>query len=201
MGLFSSGKKWKRAAEAVLKKAQTLEDYQRDVEFQRAILSNIRQQRLAQAQLAVVSYNESAFSSNIAGASANINSALAGETRYGYETSQRMEKIQDYQEQYKTYMEKYAKQQKKRAGAFSVAGIALGAVTGGLGAGLVAGGMTAAQGALAGASIGQGVGQMSSNTGQFEQGLNNIISSAGQSYRMYTLANRKPITIDDIYDY
>lgn len=201
MGLFSPGSKWKRAAEAELRQAQNIEGVQRDVEFQRALLSNIRQQRLAQSQLALTSYNESAVSSNIKGASANIDSALAGEMTFSYGTSERMQSIQDHQQKAKEYMEKYADQQKKRSAAFAVAGVALGALTGGLGAGLAAGGMTAAQGAIMGASIGQGVGQMTSNTGQFEQGLNNTISGVGQSYRMYTLANRKPITIDDIYDY
>jgi hypothetical protein len=179
MGLFSSGSKWKKRAQAALKKAQTIEDYQRDVEFQRSLLSNIRQQRIAQAQLAVGSYSTDFQSSTISGYSANIDSTFAGETDYGYGTSQRMEKIQDYQEQYRTYMEKYAKQQKKKAGAFAVAGAVLGAVTGGLGFGAV--------GALAGASIGQGIGQITSNTGQLETGLNNIIAGASQGYQGYML--------------
>lgn len=179
MGLFSSGSKWKKRAQAALKKAQTIEDYQRDVEFQRSLLSNIRQQRIAQAQLTAGSYSTDFQSSTISGYSANIDSTLAGEMDYGYGTSQRMEKIQDYQEQYKTYMDKYAKQQKKKAGAFAVAGAVLGAVTGGIGFGAV--------GALAGASVGQGIGQIASNTGQLEIGLNNIISGASQGYQGYML--------------
>lgn len=196
MGIFSSGSKWKKAAQEALKKAQNLEDYQRDVEFQRALLSNIRQQRMAQAQLAITSFNESAVASTNIGASANIDSALAGETVYGYETSERMEKIQQYQEDYKTYMKKYAKQQKKRAAGFSVAGIVIGALTGGAGAGLVAGGMSAGMGAMAGATVGQGVGQIASNTGQFETGLNNVIGGASQAYKMGYISN---MSIKDKY--
>ena len=182
MSVFSSGSKWKKRAQAALKKAQTIEDYQRDVEFQRSLLSNIRQQRIAQAQLTAGSYSTDFQSSTITGYSANVDSTLAGEMDYGYGTSQRMEKIQDYQEQYRTYMKKYAKQQKKKAGAFAVAGAVLGAVTGGLGFGLT--------GAAIGASIGQGIGQITSNTGQFETGLNNVISGASQAYRGYELDNR-----------
>ena len=179
MGLVSSGSKWKNAARGALASAHALEDQQRGMEFQRGLLSNIRQQRLAQAQLSLMNYSESFTSSSAAGASANIDSTLASEMKYSYESSQRAEDIQDYQEQYKAYMDKYAKQQKRKAGAFAVAGAVLGAVTGGLGFGLM--------GAAVGASIGQGVGQMASNTGQFETGLNNVISGAGQAYRGYEL--------------
>ena len=190
MGIFSSGSKWKNAARNALKNAQRIEYYQRDLEFQRGLLSNIRQNRLARSQLELGNYSDSYTSSSSAGAMANINSPLAGEIEYSYSTSQRMQEIQDYQEQAQDYMEKYAKQQKKKATAFSIAGIALGAVTGGLGAGLAAGGMTAAGGAITGATMGQGIGQMFSNTGQFGQGLSNVISGAAQAYTLHNMSNK-----------
>ena len=188
MSVFSSGSKWKKRAQAALKKAQTIEDYQRDVEFQRSLLSNIRQQRLAQAQLSLMNYSESFTSSSAAGASANVDSALASEMDYGYGTSQRMEKIQDYQQAAQQYMKKYAKQLKKKAAGFAVVGAVAGAVTGGLGFGLM--------GAVAGASIGQGVGQMASNTGQFETGLNNVISGASQAYQAHEYRNEYERLLD-----
>ena len=181
MGLVSSGSKWKNAARGALASAQALEDQQKDVEFQRGLLSNIRQQRMAQAQLSLMNYSDSFTSSSVAGASANIDSALASEMKYSYESSQRAEDIQDYQEQYKAYMKKYASQQKKKSAGFAVAGAVLGAVTGGFGFGLM--------GAAYGASIGQGLGQMASNTGQFETGLNNVISGASQAYQAHEYEN------------
>jgi hypothetical protein len=179
MGLFSSGNKWKRRAQVALEKAQAIEDYQRDVEFQRGLLSNIRQQRIAQAQLSLMNYSDSFTSSSAAGASANIDSALAGEMDYSYGTSQRAPDIQNYQQTAQQYMEKYAKQQKKKAGAFAVAGAVLGAVTGGIG---FAAGLS---GTLAGATIGQCLGQIASNTGQTETGINNVISGIGSVYADY----------------
>ena len=183
MGVFSSGSKWKNAAIEALESARAVESQQKDIDFRRGLLSNIRQQRMAQAQLAVVNYSDSYTSSSAAGASANIDSALASEMKYSYESSQRAEDIQNYQEKAQEYMKKYAKQQKTKATAFAVTGAALAAVTGGLAAGAVAGGMTASTGAIVGAQIGQGLGQMASNTGQFQTGLNNVISGISQGYQ------------------
>jgi hypothetical protein len=187
MGIYSSGSKWKNAARGALAQAEALEDQQRDVEFQRGLLSNIRQQRIAQAQLSLMNYSDSFTSSSAAGASANIDSALAGEMKYSYESSQRAEDIQDYQQAAQQYMKKYAKQQKTRAMSFAVTG----AVVGGVVAGAVAaaGGValmsTAGAAAVtAGATIGQGVGQMASNTGQFETGFSNVLGGLGQIGRM-----------------
>jgi hypothetical protein len=148
MGLFSSGSKWKQAAREALASAQNIEDYQRDVEFQRGILSNIRQQRMAQAQLSLMNYSDSFTSSSAAGAQAMLDTGLSDVTRYSFETSQRMEEIQDYQQDAQQYMKKYAKQQKKKAAGFAVVGAVAGAVTGGLGFGLM--------GAAIGTQVGQG---------------------------------------------
>lgn len=181
MGVYSSGSKWKNAAQGALASAQALEDQQKDIDFRRGLLSNIRQQRMAQAQLAIANYSDSYSSSSAAGASANIDSALASEMKYSYESSQRAEDIQNYQQDAQQYMKKYANQQKKKSTAVAVTGAVVGALTGGLGllAGVgIAGGLS---GAVTGATIGQGIGQMASNTGQFETGLNNVIAGGAQA--------------------
>ena len=182
MSIYSSGSKWKNAARGALASAQALEDQQRDVEFQRGLLSNIRQQRIAQAQLSLMNYSDSFTSSSAAGASANIDSALAGEMKYSYESSQRAEDIQDYQQAAQQYMKKYAKQQKTRATAFAVTGAIAGGVFGAamLPAGVALASTTGAMAVTAGATIGQGIGQMASNTGQFDTGFSNVLGGLGQ---------------------
>jgi hypothetical protein len=188
MGVFSSGSKWKQAARGALASAQALENQQKDIDFQRGLLSNIRQQRMAQAQLSLMNYSESFTSSSAIGASANVDSALASEMKYSYESSQRAEDIQGYQQAAQQYMDKYASQQKKKAAGFAVVGAVAGAVTGGLGFGLM--------GAAIGTQIGQGLGQMASNTGQFETGLNNVISGASQAYQAHEYENNYERLLD-----
>lgn len=206
MSVFSSGSKWKSAAREALRSAQAIEDTQRDIEAQRSLLANIRQHRLASAQLDLMNYSDSYTSSSDAGASAMLDTGLADINRYSFETSQRMEEIQDYQEKYKTYMKKYAKQQKTRATAFSVAAIAGTVLTGGalgvMGAAGTAAGSAGAASAAAGGSalaqfgagawsalgtygsITQGAAQILSGTGQTETGISNIISGIGQNMRL-----------------
>lgn len=187
MGMYGSGSKWKNAARGALASAQALEDQQRDIEFQRSLLSNIRQQRMAQAQLSLMNTNSNYTTSSAAGASANIDSTLAGEMEYAYETSQRAEDIQQYQQDAQRYMKKYAKQQKTRAMSFAVTGAVVGGALGAAAA--AAGGIavmsaTGAAAVTAGATIGQGVGQMASNTGQFETGFSNVLGGLGQIGKM-----------------
>lgn len=206
MSVYSSGSKWKNAAKGALASAQALEDQQRDIEFQRSLLSNIRQQRMAQAQMSLSNYSDSYTSSSAAGASASLNSSLAGEMKYSYETSQRAEDIQDYQQAAQQYMKKYAKQQKTRATAFAVTGaaaaiVAAPALAAGLGAlgsaatsaGLstIGGGLTAVGTVIEGASaftlaqVGMGIGQMASNTGQSDIGIKNVLEGSETIYSGY----------------
>lgn len=182
MGLVSSGSKWKNAARGALASAQALEDQQKDIEFQRSLLSNIRQQRMAQAQLSLMNTDSNYTTSSAAGASANIDSTLAGEMKYSYETSQRAEDIQQYQQDAQRYMKKYAKQQKTRAMSFAVTGAIAGGVLGAamLPAGVALASTAGAAAVTAGATIGQGIGQMASNTGQFDTGLSNVLNGIGQ---------------------
>lgn len=196
MSWFSSGSKYKYRAQEALASAQALEEQQSDIEFRRQLLSNIRQERIARAQLESGNYSDDFSSSSAAGATANIDSSLAGETLYSYDTSKRMKKIQDYQQTAVYNMKKYAKQQQKRAAAFSIAGTVAGAVTGGAlgGLGLLGAGVgSGLSGALSGASmvsqIGQGIGQIASGTGaqQTSLGIQNIFSGGSGIYSMNSI--------------
>jgi hypothetical protein len=190
MGLFSSGSKYKYKAEGALASAKALTEQQSDIEFRRQLLSNIRQERLARAQLETGNYSDDFSSSSVAGATAMIDSSLAGESLYAYESSKRADQIQSYNEQAEYYNRKYQKAQKKKAITMSVVGMAAGALTGGaLGAAGLIGGMTAASGAIAGSQIGQGIGQIASKTGQEQQGFKNLLGGIGFGYKS-TVNNR-----------
>lgn len=189
MGIYSSGSKYKYAAQGALESARALTSAQNDAEFRRQLLSNIRQERIARAQLAAGNYSDDYTSSSAAGATANIDSSLAGESIYAYEASKRAEQIQNYQQSAVNYMKKYQKQQKTRATAFAVTGLALGAVTGGaLGAaGMLGAGVGGLSGGIMGAQIGQGLGQVASGTGQWQQGIQNILSGGTGIYNLNSI--------------
>lgn len=174
MGIYSSGNKWKRRAQAAEAEAAALTEEQQREDFGRNLLANIRQQRLAAAQLESMKSSDIATSSTEAGAAANVNSALAGEMGYSYRSTARMQQIQDYQQMANAYYKKYQKQQKTRATAIQVTGIVAGAVAGAALAPVGA----AALGAAAGATVGQGVGQMANK--DIAGGLGTIAKGVGQ---------------------
>lgn len=181
MAFWSSGKKWKRRAESALNTVRDIQDYQSEVEFRRQLLSNIRQERIARAQLEVGNYSTTARTSSQQGALANIDSSLAGEADFSYSSSERQQQMTDLTRQAERYYKKYQKQQNRRAAAFSIGGLAAGALTGG-----VLGGMS---GAVYGAQIGQGIGQIVSGTGQWQQGIGNILSGGTQIWSTNQVEN------------
>lgn len=194
MNLFgSSGKKYKRAAERALRTAEDIQDYQSEVELRRNLISNIRQERIARAQLEVGNYSTTARSSSAAGALANIDSSLAGEAYFSYASSDRAQRVQELNEYAQKMYKKYEKKQKNRATTMAIAGIAAGALTGGaLGAAGLAGGLSTGMAAITGAQIGQGIGQIAANTGATDYGIQNILGGIGtgySAYRINTIAN------------
>ena len=196
MSYFSSGKKWKKRAEGAINAANAIDDYQSEVEFRRQLLSNIRQERIARAQLDSMHYSDDFTSSSAAGATANIDSSLAGETIFSYESSKRQQQMTDLTQQAERYYKKYQKQQKTRAAAYAITGLAAGALTGGVlgAAGMLGAGVgSGLSGALTGASmlsqIGQGFGQIASGTGQWQQGLGNILSGGTGLYSLNQVEN------------
>ena len=186
---MASPSHYKHQAERYLNKATEIDNYQNEVEFRRQLLSNIRQARIARAQLEVGNYNPAADISTKQGTIANIESSLAGEADFSYSSSVRQQQITDYTNLAQKYYNKYQKAQKKRAGAFAigglVAGAALGAVTGGLGFGLT--GVDLIGAGVSGAQIGQGLGQIASSTGQTQLGIQNILSGAAQTYTLNSI--------------
>lgn len=174
-----SASKWKYRAQEALASAQALTEQQQDVEFRRQLLSNIRQERMARAQLETGNYSDDFSSSSAAGATANIDSSLAGESLYAYQSSKRMQQIQNYNQQAEEYNRKYQKALKKKAGVFSIGGGVIGSVVGFVGSGFNPGG------AIAGWQIGQGLGQVASGTGQEQLGFKNILGGIGSGYKMY----------------
>lgn len=148
MGILSTGGKWKNLANQAMLEAQTLEEEQKNIDFRRNLLANIRQQRIAAAQLEVYNRSDDYLSSSAEGAMANINSPLAGEIGYAYETTARSQKIYDYTQLANTYFEKYQKNMKKNA----AVGKVLGAV------GTVAGSIFGPVGAVVGGAIGTAAG-------------------------------------------
>lgn len=201
MGLFSSGDKYRQRAEEALNMAIDISEYQSNIDYQRGLLANIRQHRIASAQLDLLNYSDSFSSSSAAGAKSMIDTGLADITRYSYESSQRGQEITDYKQEYEKNMKKYQKQQNRRGTAFKVVGAVAGALTGGLAAGAVAGGMTAATGAGLGMQIGGGIGQIASDTGQTGAGINNIIGGVGNylTYRDNQYYNERMLAMYENY--
>lgn len=198
MSVFSSGSKWKRAAQQAIMNAEELQEEQQEIDFGRAMLSNIRQQRIAQAQLTTANYSPSFTSTGAIGAASNINSTLAGEAGYSYSTSLRQQRISDYQADAERYMKKYAKQQKKRGIAIQVTAIAAAALTGGaLGLAGLAGGLTATQAAVVGATVGGGIGKAA--TGDVAGGIQMGISAASMGSNFAT-ANAQEAAMEGITD-
>lgn len=198
MSVFSSsGNKWKYAAQTAMGNAEALANEQQDINFRRDLLSNIRENRMANAMISVGNYSDDYSSSSVAGARANVNSALAGDVGYSYDSSLRAELIQDYTDQAQDYMQKYADQQKNKGMIKTLTSTAIGAVagaaTGGFGLGL-----GTLMGGLVGAQAGQGVGQIISGTGQTEQGIQNILGAASSAYRFDT-ANKMKDGYENIY--
>lgn len=201
MGLFSSGDKYRKRAEEALNMAINISEYQSNIDFQRGLLANIRQHRIASAQLDLLNYSDSFTSSSAAGAKSMIDTGLADVTRYSYESSQRGQEITDYKQEYEKNIKKYQKQQQRRGTAFKVAGAVAGALTGGIAAGAVTGGMSAATGAGLGMQVGGGIGQIASDTGQTGAGINNIIGGIGNyiTYRDNQYYNERMLAMYENY--
>lgn len=183
MGVFSSGNKWKDQGKYYESLAKSEQLIQRDIDFGKELLANIRQERLARSELEFYNRSDDFVSSSHQGAIGNIASSLAGTTGYAYETSERAERVQDYMSSAQQAYKKYAKQQKRRGTAIQVTAMVAGALTGGAlgvlgGVGGAAAGTVKA--AVAGASIGSSVGSAAGSfyLGDWQGGLTSLASAA-----------------------
>ena len=198
--MFSVDKGAKNRAMTYQHMQVDLQNQQRDVDFGRQLLSNIRQHRLASEQMRFDTYSDIGVSSSAAGGQANLASALAGEVGYAYDTGVRQEQIQQYAEMeedaWGDYYESVAKAQQA-----TMAVAAVGALAGGiflapmLAGGLVAAGVGsttasvlgamggAAIGGLAGTGVGVagGGGHVAGNAG-LQQTLKSTISAGANAY-------------------
>lgn len=213
MNVFSSGNKYKNAAQSALAQAAYYKNEQSDVDFRRGLLSNIRQERIARAMIEQGEYSDDISSSSTAGAIANIDSSLAGETHYAYDTTARTQKIQDLNQYASEMYRKYQKQQKKRGTAIQLTAIAAGALggaalaAGGALSGIGIGGATATatgassglvalQGGVLGASFGQSVGNFA--TGNTQAGTQGLINTGAMAYNMGANAKLNATALDKI---
>lgn len=109
MAIFSVDKAAKNQAMTYQHMQVDLQNQQRDVDFGRQLLANIRQQRLASEAIRFDTYSDIGVSSSAAGAQANLASSLAGEVGYAYDTGARQEQIQQYAQMEEDAWGEYAK--------------------------------------------------------------------------------------------
>ena len=148
MGIFSVDKGAKNMAKTYEYMASDLENQQKDIEFGRELLTNIRKYRIASEQMRFYNQSDIAVTSSAAGGQANLASSLASEVGYAYDTSERLQAIQDYKQKAANAWEEYAESVKKAGRAGQIVGTvttAIGAAVGG------------PVGAAVGAAIGAGI--------------------------------------------
>ena len=129
MAILGTGGKYKNLGTQALLEATTLSRQQRDIDFGRELLQNIRQERIARSQILMGTQSDDVLSTGAQGSLANIESSLAGEIGYAYETGKRLDKISALQEEAQRNFDRYAKVNKRNAAVGQVLGTA-GAVIG-----------------------------------------------------------------------
>lgn len=150
MSVFTGGKKWGRAAKQLRVEAGQAQEDLEDLNFGRELLSNIRQQRFAAAQLRMLEGGAADVSTTAhKGQMANINTALASDYGYSVDVSNRAEAIERLQEKATRYEKKAAKADKRAAVAGMAVAAAAGVLTGGAALALAGGTIGAMGGAIA----------------------------------------------------
>lgn len=129
MAILGTGGKYKNLGTQALLEATTLSGQQRDIDFGRELLQNIRQERIARSQILIGAQSDDVISTGTQGSLANIESSLAGEVGYAYETGKRLDRISALQEEAQRNFDRYAKVNKKNAAVGQVLGT-VGAVAG-----------------------------------------------------------------------
>lgn len=177
MSLFGVKKSAKNRAMTYERLAEDIAERQKDVDFGRELLSNIRQQRIASAQLAYSTQSDIATTTTAAGAQANLNSALAGDMKYSYETSARQQQYQNYVEAAEDAWGEYAKSLKKK----SALGSAVTAITTGIGA--LGGPLGAAIGAAIGAGLTSAMGgNHVAMSASLKSGITGVLTAGASSF-------------------
>jgi hypothetical protein len=145
------GSKHKNLAEQDMLNAQTLQNEQANIDLRRNILANIRQERIAEAQVRFAAASQGfdeVQTSSLAGALGNIQSSFAEPIEYMYRTTARTDRINQLYTSAQEHMNKYAKGQKAAATAGKIVGTI----------GAVAGSFLGPVGTVVGGTIGTAVG-------------------------------------------
>lgn len=163
MSVFKANKNYLTIAQSAMSNAKIIEEQQKDIDFGRELLSNIRQYRLQQAALEM---REQSASTGVTSSSfQTANQYLQQQVSQPYQQAvydyARDEEIAEYQRQAQSALEKYKKQAKtaRTAGYITSAVLAVaGGFFGAVAAAGAAGGMGAIGGAAVGGAVGTGVG-------------------------------------------
>ena len=155
MSIYSGGEKYYRLAEGVNAKAYNLQKQQQYEEFNRSLLSDVRQARIAAATLQQNNYSEEFTGSGPNSAVANVYSNLAGSYGYAIDSSKRLAEIQTLNTMASKLQKKGQKRDERAAQAAQITVAALGAIGGFAGAALAGTmGVSAATGAAIGSTVG-----------------------------------------------
>jgi len=174
------GSKHKNLAEQDMLNAQTLQNEQANIDLRRNILANIRQERIAEAQVRFAAASQGfdeVQTSSLAGALGNIQSSFAEPIEYMYRTTARTDRINQLYASAQEHLNKYAKGQKVAATAGKIIGTAATivgtAIAPGVGTAIGAAVGTAVGSALGGSSGTKAAAQASvrTATAQFSGGI------------------------------
>lgn len=172
MSIFAANKKWLSVAQTAMSNAEVVAEKQKDINFGRELLANIRQYRIEQA--AVDQAEASIGTTQVSGVQ-TARQFLQQQFNEPYsrtlQDAERQEQIEKYQNQAQEALSRFKKQAKTAKTTGYITAIVLGAAGGFLGAAAVAGAAAAATtataagaitagGAAAGAAIGGTVGTL-----------------------------------------
>jgi hypothetical protein len=187
MSIFKANKNWINLAQTYMSNADTIAEKQKDINFGRELLSNIRQYRIEQAALdqTSASIGEASVGGIITGRQ-YLQQQLNEPYSRTLQDAERQEQIEEYQNKAEDALSRFKKQAKTAKTTGYVSAIVLGAVGGFIGAGLVAGGALATAGAAAaGAAVG---GSIATATGAALGADRNYVSGAIQGTTTATIA-------------
>ena len=163
------GSKHKNLAEQDMLNAQTLQNEQANIDLRRNILANIRQERIAEAQVRFAAASQGfdeVQTSSLTGALGNIQSSFAEPIEYMYRTTARADRINQLYASAQEHMNKYAKGQKKAG----IAGKIVGTVATIVGT-AIAPGIGTAIGAAIGTAAGSALGGSQGTKAAAEAGI------------------------------
>lgn len=158
MSIFKANKKWLSVAQTAMSNAEVIAEQQKDINFGRELLANIRQYRIEQA--AIDQAEASIGTTQVSGVQ-TARQFLQRQLNEPYsrtlQDAERQEQIEEYQNQAQAALDRFKKQAKTARTTGYITAIALGAVGGFAGAALAGAGASAATVAgyaAAGAAVG-----------------------------------------------